>query len=493
MSEHRLVGIDLGIASAHTVRVLREDGSEVCRRRCWPRLDSLLEVEAAALAGAPPDLRLEVVIEPTGPAWLPVAVFFTGRGHTVYRVSSAQAADLRRFLSRHAKSNGIDAQTLARLPLVDPGGLRPLRLPDRDAAGLDRRVRATDRLTRLAAEHKRRIKDLVRQQLPMTPLQGDLGKADLAVLERTGAHPRRLLDMGKARLTRLIARVSTGHLGGERVQAWLDAAHCALELYGDHPALAFDDRAAEVVTEVRLLHATEAELPAHESARERAYRQVDPDQLARSLPGVAIIGGPALAALVGDARRFPDGARFRSFTGLAPRASETGETDRKGQPMSKAGPRLLRTTLLRAADHARHLDPQLARLYYVQVVERGACHLKALCVVAAHLGERAWAVLSRGTPYEFRDVDGTLVTPEEAKSLAADWKVPDEVRQRRRSRKSRRQGGGGKAPHQVHQGHATRARGAHTRRPSPQPILTSDLTHIKQVLSNIRERIHVPS
>jgi len=489
MSERRLVGIDLGIASAHTVRVLREDGSEVCRRRCWPRLDSLLEVEAAALAGAPPELRLEVVIEPTGPAWLPIAVFFSGRGHTVYRVSSAQAADLRRFLSRHAKSNGIDAQTLARLPLVDPGGLRPLRLPERDAASLDRRVRATDRLTRQAAEHKRRIKDLVRQLLPMTPLQGELGKADLAVLERTGAHPRRLLDLGRTRLTRLIARASNDHLGEERAQAWLDAAHLALELYGDHHAVAFNDRAAEVVTEVRLLHATQAELPAHESAREQAYRQVDPDQLARGLPGVAAVGGPALAALIGDARRFPDGASFRSFTGLAPRASETGETDRKGQPMSKAGPRLLRSTLIRAAETARHLDPQLARLYYVQVVERGACHLKALCVVAAHLGERAWAVLARGTPYQFRDVDGTLVTPAEAKALAARWKVPDEVRQRRRSRKSRKQGG--KAPHQVHLGPATRARGALTRRPSPQPILTSGLTPIKQILNDLQERINV--
>ena len=489
MSERRLVGIDLGIASAHTVRVLREDGSEVCRRRCWPRLDSLLELEAAALAGAPPDLRLEVVIEPTGPAWLPIAVFFTSRGHTVYRVSSAKAADLRRFYSRHAKSNGIDAATLARLPFADPDGLRPLRLPERDAASLDRRVRATDRLTRQAAEHKRRLKDLVRQLLPMTPLQGDLGKADLAVLERTGAHPRRLLDMGRARLTRLIAKASSGHLGEERAQAWLDAAHFALELYGDHPALAFDDRAAEVVTEVRLLHATEAELPAHESAREQAYRQVDPDQLARSLPGVAAVGGPALAALIADARRFPNGASFRSFTGLAPRASETGETDRKGQPMSKAGPRLLRTTLLRAADNARHLDPQLARLYYVQVVERGACHLKALCVVAAHLGERAWALLSRGTPYEFRDVDGTLVAPEEAKALAAQWRVPDEVRQRRRSRKTSKQGG--KAPHQVQQGLATRARGAQTRRPSPQPIVTSDMTPIKHVLGALQERINV--
>jgi hypothetical protein len=70
-----------------------------------------------------------VVIEPTGPAWLPVAVFFTARGHKVFRVSSQKAADLRRFLSGHAKSNGIDADTLARLPLFDPAGLRPLGCP----------------------------------------------------------------------------------------------------------------------------------------------------------------------------------------------------------------------------------------------------------------------------------------------------------------------------------------------------------------------------
>ena len=117
----RLVGVDLGIASAHTVRVLAEDGREVCRRRCEPTVDSLARVEAAALAGTPVGTVLEVVMEPTGPAWLPVAVFFTARGHRVFRVSSAKAADLRRFLSRHAKSNGIDADTLARLPFGGSG------------------------------------------------------------------------------------------------------------------------------------------------------------------------------------------------------------------------------------------------------------------------------------------------------------------------------------------------------------------------------------
>jgi hypothetical protein len=73
---HRRVGIDLGIASAHTVRVLDGEGNVVTKRKAWPTVESLTEVEAAALAGRPAGTRLEVIVEPTAPAWLPIAVFF---------------------------------------------------------------------------------------------------------------------------------------------------------------------------------------------------------------------------------------------------------------------------------------------------------------------------------------------------------------------------------------------------------------------------------
>jgi transposase len=295
MEDRRLVGIDLGISSAHTVRVLSGDGSLVCRRKAIPTVDSLEQVEQAALAETPAGTHLEVVVEPTGPAWLPIAVFFTSRGHTVYRVSSAKAHDLRRVLSRHAKSNGIDADTLARLPLVDPAGLHPLQLPDAAEAALDRRVRACDRLTQQAATHKRRLKDLVHQLLPASPLTGELGQADLAVLERW-ADPHALVAAGRARLQRVLAAASAGQQGTERATQWLAAAHAALQLYGDHPAIAWQDLAAEVHTEIRLLRATQAELQRHAGQREACYQRVDPAALARSLPGLATIGGPALVA-----------------------------------------------------------------------------------------------------------------------------------------------------------------------------------------------------
>jgi transposase len=232
----------------------------VCRSWCVPTVESLAAVERAGLAGAPEGTVLAVVFEPAGPAWLPIAVFFARRGHAVYRVSSAKAADLRRFLRRHAKSNGIGAETLARIPPAGPGGLQPLELPGPDLAALDRRVRACGRLTQAGAEHKTRIKDLVRQLMPVTPLTGDIGQADLAVLEHY-AGPRALLAAGLSELTQLITTVSHHQQGHDRARQWRAAAAAAVGLYDGHPGVPFAGLAAEVVTEVRLLRAIQANWP----------------------------------------------------------------------------------------------------------------------------------------------------------------------------------------------------------------------------------------
>ncbi len=308
-------------------------------------------------------------------------------------------------------------------------------------------------MTRAATQHKVRIKDLVRQLMPATPLTGDLGVADLAVLERW-ADPNALLAAGPARLTARIAKASHGHQGAERAAQWRAAARAAVELYASWPAMPFSDLAAEVASEVRLLRAIQAEIDVHAAHREDAYRWADPGQLARSLPGLSTVGAPAVVAAVGDPHRFPSARHFRSFTGLTPRASETGETDRKGQPMSKAGPALLRTTLVRAADTARKQDPQLAKIYYTQIVERGAGHIKALCVVAAALGERAWTVLRRGMPYVVCDTDGRPGRPRRGPRRSSPRtgqcrprSAPAAAAPRPPSRKA------GKAPQRVHTGH----------------------------------------
>ena len=51
----------------------------LANRKAHPTVESLTEVERSELAGCPLGTRLEVIVEPTGPAWLPIAVFFITR------------------------------------------------------------------------------------------------------------------------------------------------------------------------------------------------------------------------------------------------------------------------------------------------------------------------------------------------------------------------------------------------------------------------------
>jgi len=105
-----------------------------------------------------------------------------------------------------------------------------------------------------------------------------------------------------------------------------------------HPAVAFQELADKVKTEARLLETTEAELALHAKDRAKAYAAADPKGLARSLPGIGEVGAANLVAAIGRPGRFSHGRQVRSFCGLTPKSSETGETDRKGPAPDQGRP-----------------------------------------------------------------------------------------------------------------------------------------------------------
>ncbi len=309
----------------------------VCRSSCVPTVESLAGVERAALAGAVAGTRLAVVsgsggsgvdadrgvLHPPGPRCV-----LGGRRRRSSTCASSCA------LHFHAKSNGIDAETLARMPIADPRGLQQLELPGPDAAALDRRVRACDRLTRAASEHKVRIKDLVRQLMPMTPLTGDLGKADLQVLERY-ADPRALLAASVEELTSLI----TGEYpisSRERAEpgsGW-PPPRPAIELDGDHPAVPMRKWVSRGRhRRIRLLQAIQvSELAAHARAPASCTT-------ARSIP--AGRPGPCPGSPRSAPRSWSRSWVGRAASGTGPgqvlcRARPAGPRDRPDRPQGPA-------------------------------------------------------------------------------------------------------------------------------------------------------------
>ena len=125
----RTIGLDLAVQTAHKAVVLDEHG-----HFCTPiltvhtRPSELDQLLARARDGAP-SAEVQLVMEPTGMAWFPIAVYYARQAVPMYLVNSQQVADLRRYYARHAKSDRIDARVLARLPLVNPDKLHRLVLP----------------------------------------------------------------------------------------------------------------------------------------------------------------------------------------------------------------------------------------------------------------------------------------------------------------------------------------------------------------------------
>jgi hypothetical protein len=155
------------------------------------------------------------------------------------------------------------------------------------------------------------------------------GKADLVVLERYG-DPRCLLRFGEARLIRLIVRVSNGQHGAERTAAWLQRGSPGTRALRRRPVGRVRGHRRRDRHRSSAHPPLRAERAAHAAARETAYQRVDPAGIARSLPGVAAIGGPMLVAAWvtrGGSRTAPRSSvspRSRSGTPTTPASATAG-------------------------------------------------------------------------------------------------------------------------------------------------------------------------
>jgi transposase len=435
----RIIGLDLALTGSHKAIVADERGQPLtpvlALRTTATELQQLLD--RARERGAS-DEALVLVMEPTGMAWFPVAAFALRQPHlTVYLVNSQQVADLRRYYQKHHKSDRIDARVLAKLPVVSPEKLHPLGLPSADQLACQRGCKELDRLMSLHTALQNRLQAIDRFAWPGLE----------AVLPGTLSPPRRWFrehwydpaavgQAGAAALRQSWLR--GGGAPGEPGETadWADQlvtlAAQVLALYGaDSPFLDYAYLQAEVTRHQALLDFVAEQHHALQLETVRPlYRQLHPSRHLESLKGVGQDGAAVYVSFIGSPQRFADGSHFRSWSGMIPRSQQSGQSEAQGLRITQAGPDLVKKFAYLDADTARKYDPQLAALYYDQMVHHGKHHCQAVCACATHLLDRVWVVLSEGRPYELRDEDGRSVTAGEAQQIIAErYRVPAEVRQ----------------------------------------------------------------
>ena len=121
-------------------------------------------------------------------------------------------------------------------------------------------------------------------------------------------------------------------------------------------------------------------------------------QLLLTIPGVGPRTAEAVAAYLGDAKRFTSAKQVGAYAGLVPKQYQSGVTDRKGR-ITRRGPRLLRKLLVECAWCMLRYNAW-ARRVYRRLTGGGLTRKKpAIVALARKLLVRCWALLRDGVPW----------------------------------------------------------------------------------------------
>ena len=443
----RTIGIDLSVKGEHKAILADEQGrfvSPVVKFAPDPAaLRRLLELAQENN----PDGQLLAVLEPTGMAWLPVAVFLVRQAVTVYLVNSQQVADLRKYYKKHAKSDRIDCRVLAKLPLVNRENLHAYELPGAVALACQRGCKQLERLQKLITASKNRLIALDRFAWPglETEVFSEAFSAPTLWFRQHWYNPQLVSAAGVAALQQAWhdSQVDPSD-AGEWVKYLVALSARVVVLYGqDGQHLDYEQLQAEAVREQQLMQFLSEQ---HHSLQLQVvrplYRQLHPARHLESIPGVGQDGACVYASFIGQPERFASLREHRGWSGMVPNSKQSAASQAQGLKITQAGPRLIKKFSYLDAETARQRDPQIAALYYDQMVNKGKHHTQAICACATHLLDRVLVVLREDRAYELQDVDGTPLTKEQAVAVIKErYRVPEEVRRRnqKRTRRARRE------------------------------------------------------
>jgi len=470
------VGIDLAGAGEHKVRCLDEE-AQLCDGFGFESTpEGLAKLEERIFRdGSNP----VIVFEPTGLAWFMVAVYLRAR-HPDCRLVRTQARNvvaLRKYLRRSSKSDRIDALTLAKMPFVDIERLNDVYIPPAKINAILRLSRQRQRLEGNISGRKKRILGIVDGYLPgvrqpFSNLWSPQGREFL----RTHLNPLAVVRGGEEALHQFLAEARVRGKKQTNESHWLYRAcqqvATVYEMSRSSGAVDddfFADLQDEIARELRLMEMEEAESDAIAKRIEALYRELHPSDNLRTIPGVGKLTAPVFLAVVGNPTRFRSQSAFANYNGVVPDSRQSANTEAKGLRMTKAGPSIMRWALYQASQIGRRYDPQLASVYYREMVHNGKNHKQAMGAVMSHIGARVLAVLQENRPYELRDNKGNPITWGKARRLVlSNYQVPEEIKQARRRRSTEGISAKSKRKRREMVVHST-----HEAAEAPQPVATT--------------------
>lgn len=392
-----VVGIDIA-KTAHVVCALDAPDGRVRQRP--RRIAATAEGHAQLLAwlggwGTP--AAILIGLEATGPLWEPLHDALTAAGYTVLVLNPRQTASWASSLGLRAKTDALDAQTLA-LGLL-AGLARASTLPSEAIQALRALTRTRRDLVEERTAARQRLHDELVVLFPefvrlvaRWPGTTDLGAP--AVLGLLSTHPS-AQAIARAAPDALAARL--GEASGGR---WGMAEATALATAAAHSAAgtrAVDARGLVVRTLALHLLEIQQRVAELEAAIAELLREDAEGQRLQTIPGI----GPQLAATIraelGDVTRFQSVDQVVAYAGLDPRTRQSGAFTGQKR-LSKRGPGALRHALYLAAFVATRARPEW-RARFQRLLDHGRGAKEARVILSRALLKVVYHLLRTGETY----------------------------------------------------------------------------------------------
>lgn len=396
-----VVGIDVAKRSQMVCAIEAPTGKIHLRPRSVPATAEGYAELRALLESWGPASTILLGMEATGCLWEPLYEALTQAGYTVLVLNPRQTSSWATSLGLRAKTDGIDAHTLARGILA--GYARASNLPSEVVQELRALTRARHDLVQAQTAAKQRLRDelvLVFPELPQhRPEHCDLFTPALLRLLVRYPSAQAVADASLEALTACLQEVSGARWGEE------DAT--ALQKRATHSAASSRAiRARGIVVQTMAHHLLDLQerLAELEAAMTEALAGDEDGQRLQTLPGVGPIIAATMRAELGDVTRFQHVDQVVAYAGLDPRTRQSGAF--VGQKhLSKRGPGALRHVLYLATLNAVRNRAEW-RERYQRLLDRGRAKKEALAILSRALLRVAYHVLRTGTSY-----DASLLQP----------------------------------------------------------------------------------
>ena len=398
-----VVGIDVA-KDAHVVCALGSPGGAVRQRAT--RIEASAQgyaqlVEWLKTWGEPDTLLIG--LEATGVLWEPLYEAVTQAGYSILVLNPRQTASWAASLGLRAKTDGIDAHTLARGLLA--GYARASTLPSEAVQSLRTLTRARRDLVQSQSAARQRLQD---ELVPLFPeLPRHLPQhADLA-------DPAILSFLSRYSSAQAIARADLADVAGALAEAsgprWGEAEAQALHHLAQHSAASSRAVVARsLVVRTLCLHLLDlrSRLAELEAAIAAVVEEDEEARRLQEIPGIGPQNAATIRAELGDVSRFSRVEQVMAYAGLEPRTQDSGRSAGQKQ-LSKRGPGALRHALYLATLVAVRFRAEW-RVRYQRLLQRGRAKKEAVVILSRSLLKVIYHLLRTGASY-----DPTRVAPAE--------------------------------------------------------------------------------